>query len=481
MTVNQLVPPQRDLKRPLHLSAGLWHNETVFITACVAIGVIALALFAFDIEALPLILVPPLAVIPLLVVLHAIAGNRMAILIVLACSVFLLEAVFRVRAYDEKVVDFQILAKVLSWAVLFAITLPKLGTTLRGLWSPDVAPWTILFCYIISTSVLSPNPVHAFVAAFSILAFHFFFIGVSDRIEPERILIAILVGILALAVASIIVYFAVPSLGRMHVWEGTRQVLSSRMAGLAGHPNTVGRLCCFGIIVLVSQWRLIRSAWAPAPFLMLGLLTVALLMTNSRTSIFIALLASSFLLFGRVKYMPYLFIAATVAMFCVALIIPYSEQIMVMLSRSGKADEIATGTSRTLIWAVVETLISQKPWFGWGYGSSVFIMPDFQRFMGHAAPHAHNMLLQLWLTTGVVGLVLFLVAYVSRLAIAIRNGERLVIVLLIYVLFIGISEAGAFGGVANIATVALCLAASIKPTAPKEAPLPRESFAIARP
>lgn len=439
-----------------------WHSILLWTASLVLVS-LAAALTLDDRMALPLILLPSLAVIPMLVILHAIAGNRMAILIVLACSIFLLEAVFRVRSYDEKVVDFQILAKVMSWLVLLCITLPHLGPTLRSLFIPDTVLWTILFSYIMATSILSPNPVHAAVAALSIMAFHFFLAGLSDRIEPERILLAILAGILALAFASIIVYFAVPSLGRMHVWAGNQHVLGGRMAGLAGHPNTVGRLCCFGVIILVSQWRYIRSIWRPAPLLMFTLLVIALLMTNSRTSIVIAMLASAFLIFGRARYAPYIFVLCTVAAFGLAVLIPYSEQVMVILSRSGNADEISTGTSRTLIWAVAETLIAQKPWFGWGYGSSVFIMPSYERYMGHAAPHAHNMILQLWLTTGLLGVLLFLAAFVSRLAIAIRKGERLVIVLLLYVMFIGLTEAGAFGGVANITTVALCLAASIKP------------------
>jgi O-antigen ligase len=146
-------------------------------------------------------------------------------------------------------------------------------------------------------------------------------------------------------------------------------------------------------------------------------------------------------------------------MMVLLLLIPFSDQILIGLSRSGRADELATGTSRTLIWQVVSMLAWQKPLLGWGYGSTVFLLPQYEHYMGHAAPHAHNIVLQLWITTGFVGVGLFLLAASTRFILALARGERTIVALLLFVILNGLTESSAFGGIANITSIALILAA----------------------
>jgi exopolysaccharide production protein ExoQ len=437
------------------------------------VGLLAL----FDIRAALLAFGLPLLVLPLMLFSRAVDGSKLAILFMLAISIFVLEAVFRVRAYDEKVVDFQILIKVASWLLLLAIAAMNAGHTIRVITSTPCLPWTIVFIYFVLTSLYAPNPVHSAVAALSILSFYIFFASVTNRIEFDDVLLAILAGIIVLALASLVVYFVNPSFGRMRMWVGEQQVLSGRLSGLAGHPNTVGRLCCFGLLVVVHQWQKLKELWRPAPLLTLSLLVITLLLSNSRTSIGITIALLIIYAFARLRFLPYVIAVIVLALLAFVILDPYMEQIMQMMARSGKADEIATGTSRTHIWAVVETLIAQRPWLGWGYGSSVFIMPPYQRFMGHVAPHAHNIFLQVWLTTGLVGLVLFIFACATRLFVALRFQERFVTILLLFVILIGLSESSAFGGVANIATIALCLAATAfkSSTVPEDQLSPHEA------
>jgi exopolysaccharide production protein ExoQ len=404
----------------------------------------------------------PLLILPLLVFTQAVEGRKWAILSVLALSIFLLEAVFRVRAYDEKVVDFQIVMKAVSWLALLTIAAMNAGPALHKILSTASLPWTLLFFYFLLTSLYAPNLAHSAVAAVSILSFYIIFASMTTRVETSDILIAILAGIVILTIASLAVYFINPSFGRLKVWSGEQQVLSSRLSGLAGHPNTIGRLCCFGLLVTVNQWKKLAEMWRPLPVLTFLLLAGTLLLSNSRTSLGITILLLSIYWFARARFLPYMIFVAVVGIFGFLLLESYVQQIMELLSRSGKAEEIATGTSRTHIWAVVEILIAEKPWFGWGYGASVFIMPPYQRFMGHAAPHAHNVFLQLWLTTGIVGLALFVFAFVMRLYVAIRFNDRFVVIILLFVILNGLSESSAFGGVANITSVALCLAATTR-------------------
>ncbi len=431
----------------------------IVFVAIVAVTAVLLALD--DVRAAVLVFGPPLIILPLVMFMRAIEGSRLSMLAFLAISIFLLEAVFRVRDYDEKVVDFQILIKVGSWLLLLLLAAANGGKALKVVLSTASLPWTLLFTFLLITSLWAPKPEHAAVAASSILAFYLLFASMNDRISMDDLLLAVLAGILMLAIVSLIVYFAIPSFGRMHVWSGNVHVLSGRLSGIAGHPNTVGRLCCFGILIVAHQWKRISEMWRPGPLLIALLLSLVLVLSNSRTSITITIILLSIHFFARVKYIPYLLALVAVLLAGIMVFAPYWEKIMELLSRSGSAEEIETGTSRTHIWTVVEMLISQKPLFGWGYGSSVFVMPQYERLMGHAAPHAHNVMLQLWMTTGLVGLSLFLFALSSRFVIAAYLGERFIVTLLLFVLMNGITESSAFGGVANITTVALCIAASM--------------------
>ena len=438
-----------------------------WIAVIVIAALLATFLTVIDIRTIVFVVGPPLLILPFVMFTRAIGGSKVFTLVFLAAAIFLLEAVFRVRDYDEKAVDFQILIKVGSWLPLLVFAATNVGKTLKAILSTASLPWTLLFSYFLITSLWGPNQEHAAVAAFSIVVFYLFFASLNGRIATDDVLLAILMGIVVLTLASLVVYFVIPSFGRMHVWSGNVRVLSSRLSGLAGHPNTIGRLSCFGILIVADQWKRLAKIWWPMPYFNLALLVLILLLSNSRTSMAITVILLAIHFFARAKFLPYLLMFFALALSGIILLSPYAETVMQILSRSGSAEEIETGTSRTLIWAVVEMLISQKPWFGWGYGSSVFIMPQYERLMGHAAPHAHNIILQVWLTTGLVGVLLFLFAMASRFTIAAYHGERFAFILLLFVLLNGLTESSAFGGVANITTVALCVAAAMISSRPR--------------
>ncbi len=72
-------------------------------------------------------------------------------------------------------------------------------------------------------------------------------------------------------------------------------------------------------------------------------------------------------------------------------------------------DPQAAGFGRFLIWERTWALIAESPWLGYGLGSFSLIFPSRQHPLdGSAGFMAHNDYLQLWLETGLPGLVLFL-------------------------------------------------------------------------
>ncbi len=437
-------------------------GDTLLVCAGLSMALLYAFLVVAEPQGLALVAIVPAMAVTMLVLWRALSGDRRMLMLLLAACIFIVDAVFRVRSYSDKSIDFQIVMKAGTWALLIMVAVSRLSATLSAAISGERLLWTLFFGWLLFTTTLAPNPVYSLVAVFSLISFFMFFASISSRFSLEDVLITILIACLLLAVVSLIVYFAVPSLGRSRVWVGNNQVISGRLAGIAGNANSIGRICCLGLIIVALCWRRLSVAWRFAPFAAGGILGLTLILANSRTSMAVALVVIGMHVLMRSRNL-HILVAFLAAVFLASLLaMPFSNDVLVALSRSGRAEELATGTSRTLIWSVVTNLSWQKPLTGWGYGSSLFILPQYERFMGHAAPHAHNMILQLWFTTGFIGVALFLVAIVSRFILAIRRGERMIIALLLFVIFNGLTESSAFGGIANITSVVLALSAVMR-------------------
>jgi hypothetical protein len=100
------------------------------------------------------------------------------------------------------------------------------------------------------------------------------------------------------------------------------------------------------------------------------------------------------------------------------------------------------------------------------------VLPQHEREVGFLTSHAHNLLLQLLLTTGWVGVSLFSLSVVAvALRAAIRR-DRDVLVLLCFVLFNGVTESSGFTTLANICSLAFAIAVTLPPVRAAESPIP---------
>jgi hypothetical protein len=112
-------------------------------------------------------------------------------------------------------------------------------------------------------------------------------------------------SIVVFCIVSIIVYFAVPELGHFVYWDNNERYLSARLAGIAGSANNLGRLAAFGLILVglyAREFRRYHRHFVPVSAFIMGL---ALLMTNSRTSMamVVAILFSIYALNWRRLYL----------------------------------------------------------------------------------------------------------------------------------------------------------------------------------
>jgi O-antigen ligase len=145
------------------------------------------------------------------------------------------------------------------------------------------------------------------------------------------------------------------------------------------------------------------------------------------------------------------------------LIIPAGDEILRVLSRSGDISEITSMTGRSDIWAAIPKLIEGRVWIGFGYGSSIFVIPAHEAEVGFLTSHAHNLMLQLLLTTGWIGVGLFTISFLLAGLRAAYFADRTILLLLGFVILNGITESSAFSSVANICTLAYALAVTLPP------------------
>jgi O-antigen ligase len=153
-------------------------------------------------------------------------------------------------------------------------------------------------------------------------------------------------------------------------------------------------------------------------------LLLAILLSGSRTSILAAIL---FLLFVRFyRYSPFIGFIAFVGIAFAAEIVSSN---LVELVRAFKLEEyfrletLEEGSGRFIAWNFAWQEIQNQFWFGRGFAYDEWYMDrhqDFLNILGHQGG-VHNTYLIIWLNTGIIGLLLFLRAWVLLFIAGSRN------------------------------------------------------------
>ncbi len=390
-------------------------------------------------------------------------GRTLAVLPLLFVAVFLIDAIFRIRDYADKDVDFQVFLKLAIWAAIAGIALVHVRQWLGSFVTPTNIPSIMFLLWLMATAAISASPAYSFVAAFSIVAWVLFSAYVFANFDRVTVFATIVASIVVFCVVSIAVYFAIPEFGHYVYWLNEQRYISARLSGIAGSANNMGRIAAFGLILLglyAREFRRLHWLFVPVSGVIMA---AALAMTNSRTSLMmvVGILSAVYVLKWRRLYLA--LFALGFALIAAALLLPFGNELGKLVARSGNLDEITSLTSRTDIWYAVFKLAEAQPWTGYGYGSSVFVLPQHEREVGFLTSHAHNLMLQLLLTTGWVGVALFSLSIVAvALRAAIRR-DRDVLVLLCFVLFNGVTESSGFTTLANICSLAFAIAVTLPP------------------
>ncbi len=315
--------------------------------------------------------------------------------------------------------------------------------------------WSVLFgAWATFTLLFAVQKLFAIAACLALWCMVFFIPAVLIQLGGRRTTVLVAVTLTVYMVVSWFLYFAFPYLGRTPYTMPDLSIVY-RMGGL-GHANSTGRLASLGIAMVLALGFARMARWNRLVPL-IGFLAITLYATNSRT----AILATAALAVVCVRYVPLKWsIAAGFLMLVAAggfLLVASSgsEELASALSRSGQSEELSSLTGRTEIWAWVLDRIEERPIVGQGYGCARFAMAVFNDLVEQdmAGYHAHNTLLNLALTTGVVGAVLFLGMIFNLALDFVRQPSIVPDMILVLVVVAGIADAVAFSPIPDVYTV----------------------------
>jgi O-antigen ligase len=372
-------------------------------------------------------------------------ASLLAIGVVLAVSVN-----FRHRSFDDKSIDAQILLRLTGFALFFILSARV--TVRRLLLGIELEPllWIALLACLVASSTYAAAPIQSLVGALSALGGFLFLWSFCEVYGRQSLIRVMTAACLVLSIGSIIIYFTVPSLGRLSDWNAAGQYeFTSRLQGFFGNPNGAGASVAPCLLLALLLQR--RRGLGIGHIAMLGVFAIVTVLSNNRMALIASAgsLATVYICQGNfvVRALIVLLVGAITTFATYA----FGEVLLAGIARSGSPEEILSLTGRTEIWRVALELWAEQPIFGLGYSSSPFALKDSPDLV-HAAGNTHNMYLEILFSSGPLGLGLLITALAVTLkrAAARRRYSELAIVL--FFAIYGLTEAVIFS-VAGLPTL----------------------------
>lgn len=284
------------------------------------------------------------------------------------------------------------------WALVRRATadLPTLALLLFGLWA-------------LASTVYSITPVYTLAAALGYLGLWVIAVVFAVTYDADRGLLWVASALLALSVASLLLYAVAPEIAMVAYENAT--VL--RLGGIFGNANQVGAIAALAMLLVFVVWFQ-KPTRATLTFFFLALPVVAacLLLSQSRSSMLG--LAAGILVVVLRRYPVLLLPAVPLGVAFAAVVFAYPDTIDTLIglvARSGNVAQVTTFTGRTEIWQFVVSAIAKAPVLGYGFASTRELIPAGHAFaFGWTTTSAHNLWLQAWVTTGGIGLLLIVLS-----------------------------------------------------------------------
>lgn len=344
----------------------------------------------------------------------------------------------------------------LSLQVLFRIvvTLSAAGLGCWGWWRlPGVRSLMInhrgwLFMLLAIGTFLavptSDEPLVSLFVAFSSLAYMLLCLTCLCLFGLKRLLLDSMWAIWLFVVISWWLYLLVPEIG-VHIEFLSITQSVERMGGL-GHPNTLGRNVCLGMLMIVVA---VHKRWIPWYYLVAGLPIFVATLIESKSRTPVVALVASIVFFGLPllkERSTFLLIALAIAVGLAGMVLVeacggldrVSNSALRKVAKSGELSEITSATGRTEIWSEAWAKIVDRPLFGYGGGTSGRVMKE------HSG-HAHNLILEMLLLFGFPTTLLLMCLLVLNVRDVMRKDCAMLPEILVFILILGLVESPLFG------------------------------------
>ncbi len=271
----------------------------------------------------------------------------------------------------------------------------------------------LLLCvWAVLTTTYSATRFYTFGAGLSFLGVCITAIVFAEDTDEKRGLAVIWGALMAALALSLVLYVLVPS----QVMTAHENGRSLRLSGAFGSPNNLGVAAALALLLTFLLCRQIgRGAGLALALVGLGVCGACLYLSGSRTAIISMLVGVTVILVSRRPVLAISALASAVGAGLLFLAYPdVRDGMLALVTREGSTREVTTFTGRTEIWRYVFSLIEKAPILGYGFASTKEVIPaGFTGAFGWTTHSAHNMVLQAWVATGLIGLGILLVALLA--------------------------------------------------------------------
>lgn len=215
-----------------------------------------------------------------------------------------------------------------------------------------------------------------------------------------------------------------------------------RFDGYGVFATDIGRVALLTAVLCVMQLT-DRKARGPIVWWGLSVSVLALVLTGTRTTMIglvVCLLVIAWKTIGPGRTVAVALAAAAV----VAVAFSFIPEPTEFVSHDDDGQDFTSVNGRIEIWSATVDAIEVRPAQGYGVLAGELVLPLASQAgdLPILVTHAHNMVLELVMTTGMIGFALFVVAIVSLLRSPRAPVDRSSGVLVLAMLFSGITEAG---------------------------------------
>lgn len=187
----------------------------------------------------------------------------------------------------------------------------------------------------------------------------------------------------------------------------SRGVWGIKLTGVIVSADSLGGICVFVLAALMNMKDIKYRK------IFMSIAIVELLLCQARTSLISFSLIALFVFFRTKNKFLYISAGLIVGL----LTFKYRDYVYKYFLRGSDALNMKTMSGRTVMWNNAKSMIAQKPWFGYGFGSGGEIIS----LQNNGMTSLHSGIYETLIGVGYIGFSLLVIIYLFMLAILIRN------------------------------------------------------------